>query len=163
VIFDPNTSQAALALAVAADVVVLALGTDRSVEYEGKDRAALTLPGQQEAFAQQVIATGKPVVLLLTNGGPVAIDTLMRGPAAIVEAFDPGFGAPMLARTLFGLENRWGKMPYTVYLNLFRPHFSHFRPIVFNAGELYASQIALSPPWKGAWLRSDVVLSGLNT
>ena len=36
-------------------------------------------------------------------------------PAAIVEAFNPAFGAPMLALTLFGGANRWGKLPVTYY------------------------------------------------
>ena len=33
-----------------------------------------------------------------------------------VEAFNPGFGAPQLAQTLFGVHNRFGKLPYTMYL-----------------------------------------------
>ena len=39
----------------------------------------------------------------------------MEGADAIVEAFNPAFGAPVLARTLFGELNRWGKLPYTMY------------------------------------------------
>ena len=44
----------------------------------------------------KVIALGIPVVLVLTNGGPLAIDQLIAGADAIVEAFNPGFGTPML-------------------------------------------------------------------
>lgn len=106
---------AALTLARAADVVVLALGIDKTIEHEGADRGNISLPGLQEAFALQVIAIGKPVVLVLTNGGPLAIDNLVDKADAIVEAFNPAFGAPMLAEALFG-ANRWGKLPY-VYLN----------------------------------------------
>jgi hypothetical protein len=47
--------------------------------------------------------------------GPLAIEALIPGAAAIVEAFNPAFGALMLAKTLFGQSNKWGKMPYTVY------------------------------------------------
>ena len=67
-----NTSgiAAALALAKAADVVVLAMGIDKSVEREGIDRHDLRLPGLQESFALQVLALGKPTCLVLTNGGP---------------------------------------------------------------------------------------------
>ena len=112
---DPATMAKALAVAKAADVVVLALGIDKSVEHEGVDRSDITLPGMQAAFAKAVYKLGKPVVLVLTNGGPLAIDDLVDGAGAIVEAFNPAFGAPMLAATLFGAENRWGKLPYTIY------------------------------------------------
>ena len=112
---DPATMAKALAVAKAADVVVLALGIDKSVEHEGVDRSDITLPGMQVAFAKAVYKLGKPVVLVLTNGGPLAIDDLVDGAGAIVEAFNPAFGAPMLAATLFGAENRWGKLPYTIY------------------------------------------------
>eukprot|EP01079_Euglenida_sp_SAG-EU17-18_P009673 gene9673-1740_t len=102
---------AALEAAKAADGVVLCLGIDKTIEHEGKDRAAITLPGLQDDFAKQVLALKKPTVLVLTNGGVLAIDTLMSGPSAIVEAFNPAFGAPALADTLFGRLNRWGKLP----------------------------------------------------
>ena len=68
----------------------------------------------QAEFAKAVYKLGKPVVLVLTNGGPLAIDELIEGAGAIVEAFNPAFGAPMLASTLFGVENRFGKLPYVL-------------------------------------------------
>lgn len=108
---DPATMVYALGVAKAADVVVLALGIDRSVEHEGVDRKDIKLPGMQSELAKAVFKLGKPVVLVLTNGGPLAIDDLIDGADAIVEAFNPAFGAPMLAKTLFGAENRWGKLP----------------------------------------------------
>ena len=67
---------AALDVARAADVVVLALGIDKSVEGEGTDRPEITLPGLQSEFAEKVLALGKPTVLVLTNGGALAIDAL---------------------------------------------------------------------------------------
>ncbi|CAE8690326.1 unnamed protein product [Polarella glacialis] len=62
---DANSSgiAAALDLARAADFIVLALGIDRTIEYEGVDRVDTALPGLQESFAQQVLALGKPTVL----------------------------------------------------------------------------------------------------
>ena len=116
---------AALAVAAAADVVVLALGIDKSIEGEGTDRADITLPGLQSEFAELVLALRKPTLLVLTNGGTLAIDSLVSrgrnakaapGPAAIVEAFNPcSNGATALGQLLFGQENRWGKLPVTVY------------------------------------------------
>jgi beta-glucosidase len=121
----------AVAIARAADVVVLALGIDKSQEGEGHDRPSgnIGLPGLQSEFAERVLALRKPTVLVLTNGGPLAIDALVAttrvdlmgaattpGPAAIVEAFNPNTnGATALAKLLFGKENRFGKLPYTIY------------------------------------------------
>jgi hypothetical protein len=107
----------ALALVDAADAVVVVLGIDGNIEHENIDRADTAPPGLQTPFAQAVLgkAQGKPVVLVMAGIGTLAIDDLMDGPAAIVEAFAPGQTAVALAETLFGLHNRWGKMPVTVY------------------------------------------------
>ena len=116
---DSNITEGiagALQLASTADVVVLCLGITKAQEREGHDRTDTRLPGLQESFAQQVLSTGKPVVLVLVNGGQVALDNLVDGPSAIVEAFNPNtIGGTALALSLFGLENRWGKLPYTIY------------------------------------------------
>ena len=101
---------AALALAKAADTVVLVIGNDRSQEHEGHDRPDTALPGQQESFAEQVLALKKPTLLILSNGGQLAIDNLVGGSAAIVECFNPAHGTPALAELLFGTQNRWGKV-----------------------------------------------------
>jgi len=108
--------QPALDAVTKSDVVVLVLGIDFSIENEGIDRTNITLPGLQESFALQVLAIGKPTVLVLVNGGIVSIDKLVNGPQAIVEAFYPSVqGARALAQTLFGEQNRWGKLPVTIY------------------------------------------------
>jgi beta-D-xylosidase 4 len=110
-----------------ADAVVLAVGTDTiSVEHEGTDRREVGLPGgatgPQHNFSVQVLqaaaAAKIPVVLVLCNGGAVSIDTLLlssTSPAAAIEAFFPGFrGAEAIARHVFGLDNRWGRLPYDI-------------------------------------------------
>jgi len=112
--------QAALDSASAADVVVLVLGNDKTIEHEGLDRSDTALPGLQEAFAFKVLALGKPTVLVLTNGGALAIDKLVapsvKAPYAIVESFNPSVvGGKAIGASLFGLENRWGKLPVTMY------------------------------------------------
>jgi len=108
--------QQALDLVKAADVCVLVLGNSKNQEHEGKDRGDTALPGLQESFAHQVLALGKPVVLILVNGGAIAIDSLVDGPHAIVEAFNPNIvGSIALADSIFGHANRWGKLPITLY------------------------------------------------
>ena len=105
---------AAVTAAKAADIAVLVLGNDRSQEHEGIDRPDIGLPGVQHLLAKEVLALGKPTLLVLSNGGVIAIDTLMTGPEAIVESFNPNQNTPELAKLLFG-ENRWGKLPVTIY------------------------------------------------
>ena len=85
-----NTS-AAEAAAQDADVVILALGLDGSLEGEGSDRMDIRLPGQQLQLAQAVVSANKPVVLLLFNGGTISIEELKGlSNVAIVECFYPG-------------------------------------------------------------------------
>lgn len=58
---------------------------------------------------------GKPTTIVLINGGQIGIDKLM-GANAIIEAFYPAMRGPeAIARSIFGLENKWGKLPYTMY------------------------------------------------
>ncbi|CAK9000074.1 unnamed protein product [Durusdinium trenchii] len=102
------------------ELVVLALGDDKSIETEGKDRVDTALPGLQEVFAKKVLAEGKPTVIVLVSGGPMAIDALLEtatdAPAAVVQAFYPSHkGAQALGMALMGKENRWGKLPITMY------------------------------------------------
>ena len=107
---------AAIKLVKEADIVVLALGTDKTIEHEGVDRKEITLPGLQGMFAKLVLKENKPTVLVLTNGGQVAFDNLIQEPQAIVEAFSPcSLGAKALGALLFGRENRWGRLPVTLY------------------------------------------------
>lgn len=120
-----NTSliAAAVAAAQAANVVILALGTNSDVASEGNDRPDTSLPGVQYELAMAVLAVGKPTIVLLFNGGLLAIDDIVALPVsssgqhiAIVEVFFPGnTGATALVNTLFGQSNRWGKLPVTYY------------------------------------------------
>jgi len=62
-----------------------------------------------------VLSIGKPTVIVIVNGGMIAIDNLMNAPA-IIEAFYPAMrGGEAIAKSIFGLENRWGKLPVTIY------------------------------------------------
>eukprot|EP00047_Mylnosiga_fluctuans_P006447 m.246915 g.246915 ORF g.246915 m.246915 type:complete len:772 (-) comp15227_c0_seq1:9-2324(-) len=123
---DTSTSGFASAVATAkqADYVIGFFGLDGSVEGEGHDRHNITLPGVQEQLIESLIATGKPVTIVLMNGGIVAIDSLKTAPAAIVEAWYTGFyGGQAIADALFGKRNSWGKMPVTVYDSKFTEEF----------------------------------------
>jgi len=117
-----NTSMVdeALAMAAAADKIVLCLGIGMDQERETVDREDIALPGLQEWFALRVLALGKPTILILINGGMIAIDSLVAPTPAIIEAFYPGLRAgEALYRAIFGYDNRWGKLPVTIYSSSF--------------------------------------------
>ena len=106
----------AMAIARAADVIVLCLGITKEQEREALDRNTTKLPGLQNMLAAKVFTIGVPVVLVLVHGGQVAIDHLVEPSAAIVDIFNPNtIGGVSLAKSLVGVENRWGKLPYTIY------------------------------------------------
>ena len=110
---------AAVAAVQSSEAVVLCMGLDGSLEGEGMDRMDIRLPPGQRALISGVVeASGpRPVVLVLFNGGTVALDDAVLGaPVAIVEAFYPGAsGGTAVAESIYGLSNRWGKLPMTYY------------------------------------------------
>ena len=85
-------------------------------EGEGTDRWFLHLPGAQQELFDALRGTGKPVVVILINGGTVSIDAIKASDAAVVEAFYPGqAGAQALSEILFGETNPSGKLTATIY------------------------------------------------
>jgi beta-glucosidase len=115
VTFDPGTDiSAAVAVAKQADTVILGLGEWQGISGEGFDRSNLDLPGKQEQLLEAVVATGKPVVLVLENGRPLTIGWAKQHVPAILEAWYPGeFGGQAIAETLFGDNNPAGRLTIT--------------------------------------------------
>jgi beta-glucosidase len=116
----------AVQAAKSADVVVVALGLTGDLENEQfeidedgfywGDRTAIDLPRAQEKLLEAVVATGKPTVLLLLNGGPITTAWASEHAGAIVEAWYPGEeGGRAIADVLFGDYNPAGRLPVTVY------------------------------------------------
>lgn len=106
--------QRAVALAQQSDLVILALGEAHSMSGERASRSDLTLPGDQRRLMDAVLATGKPVVLVLQNGRPLDLTGIEERVPAILEAWYPGTrGGTAIARTLFGDVNPGGKLPVT--------------------------------------------------
>jgi beta-glucosidase len=98
-----------------ADVVVLALGENRHSSGEASARANIDLPGNQERLLEQVVSTGKPVVLVLFSGRPLAISWASQHVPAILMAWFPGVEAgPALVRTLFGDCSPEGRLTVSV-------------------------------------------------
>jgi beta-glucosidase len=97
-----------------ADVVVMALGELANMDGEAASQSSLKLPGRQDELLQAVVATGKPVVLVLINGRPLDIEWAATHVSAILEAWHPGTeGGNAVADLLFGDANPAGKLPFT--------------------------------------------------
>lgn len=80
------------------------------------DRTRLDLPGAQERLLERVVAVGKPTVLVLLNGGALAVNWAQAHVPAILEAWYPGQAAgSALADVLFGDYNPGGRLPVTFY------------------------------------------------
>jgi beta-xylosidase len=107
----------AVQIAQQSDVVVLVLGdcsglVPTCTTGETRDSADLRLPGVQEELAKAIVATEKPVAVVLTNGRPYAISWLAENANSILEAWLPGEeGGSAIADILFGDANPGGKLP----------------------------------------------------
>ncbi|HET9739820.1 MAG TPA: beta-glucosidase BglX [Solirubrobacteraceae bacterium] len=102
----------AVAVASAADQVVLALGETREMSGEANARSTLDLPGRQEELLRAVKATGKPVAVVLFSGRPLALENIMGDAPSILQAWFPGVQAgPAVADVVFGKVNPGGKLP----------------------------------------------------
>jgi beta-glucosidase len=116
---DEKEIERAVTLARKSDVVILCLGTSLKVEAEGRDRRDLNLPGAQQRLLEAVYAANPKVALVLMNAGPLAVTWAHDHVPAILSAWYPGeLGGNAIARTLFGMNNPGGHLPYTVYASL---------------------------------------------
>lgn len=96
------------------DVIIAVLGEDDERTGESRSRTSLDLPGRQQQLLEALVATGRPVVLVLINGQPLTVNWADRHVPAILEAWFPTCqGGPVIAETLFGEHNPGGKLPVT--------------------------------------------------
>lgn len=116
---DTNSNegfQLAINTVQQSDLVIIALGESAaSMTGEAASRTHLDLPGNQQKFLETIVATGKPVVLVIFSGRPLALAWAAAHVSALVEAWYPGVQAgPALVRTLFGDVNFSGKLTVSV-------------------------------------------------
>ncbi|HEU6448544.1 MAG TPA: glycoside hydrolase family 3 C-terminal domain-containing protein, partial [Verrucomicrobiae bacterium] len=129
-----NEIARAAARAKDADVVIMALGEPKDWSGEDGSRSSLGLPGKQMELFNAVVATGKPVIVVLFNGRPLAIPELNQKASAILEAWFPGIQAGNgVADVLFGDINPSGRLtatfPYDVgQVPINYNHFNTGRP-----------------------------------
>jgi len=121
--------EEAVKAASQADLVIAALGEDApSMTAEAASRAHLDLPGNQQQLLERIAATGKPVLLIIFSGRPLALTWAAAHVPAMVQAWYPGVQAgPALVRTLFGDTNFSGKLTVSV------PRSVGQEPLYYNA------------------------------
>lgn len=124
-----NMTQNAVKVAQEADAVILVLGLSQRLEGEempikidgflGGDRTNLNLPAVQEQLLDAVAASGKPVIVVLTNGGALSVNKAREKAAAILLAGYGGQqGGNAVADVLFGDYNPAGRLPVTYYKSI---------------------------------------------
>lgn len=117
---DESGMDEAVKLTSAADKVVLVVGgqsglTPKCSTGEFRDATDLGLPGVQAKLVEKILATGKPVVIVLIHGRPVAAPKLFEKAGAVLEAWVPGEeGGRAVAAALFGDVNPGGKLPVSI-------------------------------------------------
>jgi beta-glucosidase len=121
---SPGKIADAVAIAREADAVIAFVGLDPRLEGEergtrfnpGGDRLDLDMPAAQRQLVEALLATGKPVVAVLTGGSALAVPWLAERAAAVVYAWYPGAeGGHAVADVLFGDVNPAGRLPITIY------------------------------------------------
>ncbi len=149
----------ALAMARQADVIIAAVGENVMLCGENRDRQSLRLPGKQEQYVEELIKTGKPVVLVMFGGRAQVISGLAEKCAAVIQAWYPGEeGGNAVADILYG------KVSPSAKLSVSYPNTEIYEPICYNYpllsdhgscdGEIVQSsnrQMAQSPNRRIAW------------
>lgn len=115
---DRRLIKEAVEVARKSDAVVLSIGGNEDTNKEAwadnhlGDRDSLELVGRQNDLVKAVLATGKPVIVFLTNSGPLAINYVAEKVPAILEGFYLGEeGGTAAADVIFGDFNPGGKLP----------------------------------------------------
>lgn len=124
-----NPEEALKAAAAKSDVIVAVVGLSSDLEgeempvkiegFSGGDKTSLDIPADQRAMLEQAKATGKPLVVVVMNGSPVALQWAKENAAAIVEAWYPGqAGGLAVANVISGKTNPAGRLPLTFYASV---------------------------------------------
>ncbi|MDT5123297.1 MAG: beta-glucosidase [Acidobacteriota bacterium] len=149
---DARLIAEAVEVAKASDVAVLVVGGNEDTNKEGwadnhlGDRDSLDLVGRQNDLVKAVLATGKPVIVMLINSGPLSINYIAENVPAILEGFYLGQETGIaVADVLFGDYNPAGKLPVSFPRSVGQlPIYYNYKPTA-KRGYLFTSKEALFP------------------
>jgi beta-glucosidase len=126
---DDARISAAVAAAQQNDLIIAVVGERESMSGEAKNRAHLDLPGKQQALVDALIATRKPVVVVLLTGRALAVTQLVERSSTLVHSFFPGTeGGHAIADVLFGDYNPGAKQPVTWPRSVGQLPIHHYDP-----------------------------------
>jgi beta-glucosidase len=137
----------AKAIAARNDVVLLFVGTSPAISREELDRTEIELPQVQRDLINEIASVNPNIILVLINGGPVALAGIEKKANAIVEAWYGGeYGGKAIADVLFGDVNPGGKLPETFYASTKQlPPMSNYDLINHPRTYMYIDQPVLYP------------------
>lgn len=156
----PDRLSEAVSCAEKADVTILCLGLDETLEgeegdtgneYFSGDKADLSLPKCQVELLKAVLATGKPVIVVVLAGSALDLRLADEKANAVLQAWYPGEeGGHAVASVIFGKSNPSGRLPVTFYRSVeelpdFRDYSMKGRTYRYMEGEaLYPFGYGLS-------------------
>ena len=124
---ETANKEETLAMADSADVIIAAMGENVMLCGENRYRQGLRLPGKQQEYVEALLATGKPVVLVLFGGRAQVIGDLAERCAAVIQAWYPGEeGGNAVADILYGIVSPSAK------LSVCYPKEEIYEPICYN-------------------------------
>ncbi|SCW55333.1 beta-glucosidase [Sphingobium faniae] len=138
----------AVEAAKAADIVLLAIGESQDMSGEAQSRTVIEIPPAQQALADAVAATGKPVVVLLRHGRALALhDGVASAQAILATWFLGSETGHAIADLLFGRADPSGKLPVSFPWEsgqepFFYDRKSTGRPVTGNGGTEYKARYA---------------------
>lgn len=116
---DQSGFQEAVRLAKESDAVVMIVGESRDMSGEAASRTSLDLPGVQQQLIEAVHATGKPMVVVVLSGRPLALSWIAENVSAVIQAWHLGTeSGHAIADVLFGDFNPCGRLTVTVPRNV---------------------------------------------
>jgi beta-glucosidase len=131
---DRSGFAEAVEVAKQSDVVLLSIGERRDMSGEAKSRSNINMPGVQEDLLKELLATGKPVVVLINAGRPLVFNyTADNAPAILYTWWLGSEAGNAIADVLFGDYNPSAKLPITFPLSvgqipIYYCHFNTGRP-----------------------------------
>jgi len=139
---DMSNHEAALQVAVEADLVILTVGGkygtgSMASTGEGIDATSINIPPCQEIFIEKLVKLNKPFVVVHFDGRPISSDAADKHANAIIEAWNPAdCGAKAIAEVLTGTYNPGGKLPVSVAYNAGQEplYYNHFNGSSYHQG-----------------------------
>jgi len=142
---DKSGFAEAVNVAKQADVVILSIGERRDMSGEAKSRSNINIPGVQEDLLKELLATGKPVVVLINAGRPLVFNyTAEHAPAILYSWWLGSEAGNAIADVLFGDHNPSAKLPISFprsvgQIPIYYSHFNTGRPAKDDNDKNYRS------------------------